>query len=63
MDKSIKLTLTLEATQFLADTLGKLPTASGAWPLLMEIKSQAEVQLGEPVVVDEETEEPEKADA
>ena len=43
----IKLTLHLEEVNGILATLGQLPTSSGAWPLVVKIKQQAEPQLPE----------------
>ena len=50
----IQLNLTTEETNAVLQTLGQLPTSSGAFPLLMKIKSQAEAQL--PATTPEEPE-------
>ena len=41
----INLTLNVEEINAVLQTLGNLPTSSGAFPLLMKIKQQAEAQL------------------
>lgn len=41
----ITLTLTLDEVNDILKVLGQLPTSSGAYPLLMKIKSQAEQSL------------------
>jgi hypothetical protein len=41
----IKLDLTVEEVNAILQTLGQLPTSSGAWPLLLKIKEQAELQV------------------
>jgi hypothetical protein len=41
----INLTLNVEEINAVLQTLGNLPTSSGAFPLLMKIKSQAEAQV------------------
>lgn len=41
----IKLELTVEEVNAILQTLGQLPTSSGAWPLVMKIKEQAESQV------------------
>lgn len=41
----IKLELSAEQVNAIMQTLGQLPTSSGAYPLVMEIKRQAEEQL------------------
>jgi len=40
----IKLELDLNAINFLLQTLGELPTKTGAWDLVKLIKEQAEAQ-------------------
>lgn len=47
--QAINLTLSVEEVNGILQTLGNLPTSSGAFPLLMKIKEQAEAQLPEPV--------------
>ncbi len=41
----MKLDLTPEEVQAILQVLGQLPTSSGAWPLLVKIKEQAEAQV------------------
>jgi hypothetical protein len=41
----IELKLTVDEINAVLQTLGNLPTSSGAWPLLMKIKQQAEAQV------------------
>ena len=41
----VTLTLTVDEINGVLQTHGQLPTSSGAWPLLMKIKTQAEAQL------------------
>ena len=41
----IKLNLSIEEVNAVLQTLGNLPTSSGAWPLVMKIKTQAEAQV------------------
>lgn len=41
----IKLELSVEEVNAILQTLGQLPTSSGAWPLVMKIKKQAESQV------------------
>lgn len=41
----IKLSLTVEEINGILSTLGELPTKSGAYPLLMKIKTQADIQI------------------
>ena len=43
----MKLDLTPEEVQAILQVLGQLPTSSGAWPLLVKIKEQAETQAKE----------------
>ena len=43
----MKLELTPEEVQAILQVLGQLPTSSGAWPLLVKIKEQADVALKE----------------
>ena len=42
---NIKLELTVEEVNGILQTLGQLPTSSGAWPLVVKIKTMAEEQL------------------
>jgi hypothetical protein len=47
----INLNLTTEEVNAILQVLGQLPTSSGAWPLVVKIKAQAEPQVpkdGEP---------------
>ena len=41
----LHLTLNVEEINAVLQTLGNLPTSSGAFPLLMKIKQQAEAQM------------------
>jgi hypothetical protein len=41
----ITLTLTVDEINAILQTLGNLPTSSGAWPLVVKIKEQAEAQV------------------
>jgi hypothetical protein len=41
----IKLELEINAVNFILQTLGELPTKTGAWELLKIIKEQAEPQV------------------
>lgn len=41
---TINLELTVEETNFILQVLGELPTKSGAFPLAMKVKEQAEKQ-------------------
>ena len=43
----MKLDLTTEEVQAILQVLGQLPTSSGAWPLLVKIKEQADAALKE----------------
>jgi hypothetical protein len=40
----IKLELSVEEINAILQVLGQLPTSSGAWPLLVKVKEQAEAQ-------------------
>lgn len=46
--QDITLTLTVEETNAILQVLGDLPTKTGAWPLIVKIKGQAEQQLPKP---------------
>ena len=41
----IELKLHIDEVNAILQTLGNLPTASGVWPLLINIKQQAEAQV------------------
>lgn len=41
----VTLKLTLEEVNGILQTLGQLPTSSGAWPLFLKIKDMAEAQV------------------
>ena len=41
----INLKLTVDEVNAILGVLGDLPTKSGAWPLVLKIKEQAETQL------------------
>lgn len=41
----LNITLTVEEVNAVLQTLGNLPTSSGAYPLLLKIKQQAEAQI------------------
>jgi hypothetical protein len=43
--KEITLTLSIEELNAIMQTLGQLPTSSGAYPLMVKIKEQADAQL------------------
>jgi hypothetical protein len=51
----INLTLNVDEINAVLQTLGNLPTSSGAFPLLMKIKQQAETQIPEAQQSGEET--------
>lgn len=42
---NVTLELTVEEVNGILAALGQLPTSSGAWPLVVKIKEQAESQL------------------
>jgi hypothetical protein len=44
----IKLDLTLEEVNGILGVLGDLPSKTGAWPLIVKIKEQAESQVEQP---------------
>ena len=41
----IKLELDINSVNFILQTLGELPTKTGAWNLVVKIKQQAEAQV------------------
>ena len=41
----MKLELDINEINFVLQTLGKLPSSSGVWPLIVKIKEQAEAQV------------------
>jgi hypothetical protein len=41
----VNINLTVDEVNAVLHTLGNLPTSSGAWPLVVKIKEQAEAQL------------------
>lgn len=41
----LNITLNVEEVNAVLQTLGNLPTSSGAFPLLMKIKQQADAQI------------------
>lgn len=43
----VKLELTVEEVNAILQVLGDLPTKTGAWPLIVKIKQQAEPQVPE----------------
>jgi hypothetical protein len=44
----IKLELSIDEVNAILQVLGELPTKSGAWPLVLMIKEQAEPQVPKP---------------
>lgn len=44
----IKLELSIDEVNAILQVLGELPTKSGAWPLVVKIKEQAEPQVPKP---------------
>ena len=49
---NIKLELTVDEVNAILGVLGDLPTKTGAWPLVMKIKEQAEPQVPKPEEAD-----------
>ena len=45
----ITLKLQLEEVNSILTVLGELPSKTGAWPLIVKVKSQAEEQIPKPV--------------
>lgn len=43
--QEIELKLKIEEVNAILQTLGQLPTSSGAWPLVVKIKEQTELVL------------------
>ena len=41
----VELQLTTEEVNSILQVLGELPSKTGAWPLIMKIKQQAETQV------------------
>lgn len=41
----VTLKLSIQEVNGILQTLGQLPTSSGAWPLVVKIKEQAESQV------------------
>ena len=41
----MNLNLEPNEVQFILNVLGELPSKSGAWPLIVKVKEQAEAQL------------------
>jgi hypothetical protein len=46
--QKFELTLDINELNFILDKLGSLPTHTGAYPLVMKIKEQAEGQMPKP---------------
>jgi hypothetical protein len=46
--KELTLSLSVDEVNAIMQTLGQLPTSSGAWPLVIKIKEQAEAQVKQP---------------
>jgi hypothetical protein len=44
----IKLELSIEEVNFILGTLGELPSKTGAFPLMMKVKEQAQSQVEQP---------------
>jgi hypothetical protein len=44
----IKLELSVEEVNAVLGVLGDLPSKTGAWPLIVKIKEQAEAQVEQP---------------
>lgn len=49
---NVTLNLTVDEVNGILQTLGNLPTSSGAFPLMMNIKQQAEAQIPQPLQTD-----------
>ena len=47
----VKLELSIDEVNAILGVLGELPTKSGAWPLLVKIKEQAQPQVSLPAKV------------
>jgi hypothetical protein len=41
----ITITLTLDEVNSVLQVLGELPSKTGAWPLIVKVKAQAEAQV------------------
>ena len=50
----IKLELSVEEVNAILQVLGDLPSKTGAWPLIVKIKEQAEPQVPKPDDVTEQ---------
>ena len=46
MSRELHFILAEEEVNFILNVLGELPTKTGAFPLVMKVKQQAEAQLG-----------------
>jgi hypothetical protein len=44
----LTLKLTVEEVNSVLQVLGELPSKTGAWPLIMKIKQQADAQMPKP---------------
>jgi len=53
---NLNIVLTLDEVNGVLTALGQLPTLSGAYPLLVKIKEQADAQLATPPAPDANTE-------
>jgi len=49
----IKLELSIEEVNAILQVLGDLPSKTGAWPLIVKIKEQAEPQVPKPEPTEE----------
>ncbi len=54
--QNLNIRLTVDEVNAVINTLGQLPTASGAYPLMVKIKQQAEDELREPTKIEEHLE-------
>lgn len=45
MPEALNIRLTIDEVNAVINVLGQMPTSSGAWPLLMNIREQAQAQL------------------
>ena len=53
MTQNITLTLAIEEVNAVLQVLGDLPSKTGAWPLIVKIKEQAESKIEKPVEIQE----------
>jgi hypothetical protein len=44
----LTLKLTVDEVNAILQTLGELPSKTGAWPLIMKVKQQADAQVPKP---------------